>query len=111
MEDLLMKLLTVVVEIAVLILTPYLVKLLTTLEQRAKSTLGATNYELAKSFATTVVKAVEQTNPKVQGQQKYLLAFDAIDNKFGDYLTQEEIQHLIEAAVKEYNVAIGKPIE
>lgn len=110
MKDLLLEALKVLFQIAVLFLTPYVIKALGSIEQKAVATMGATNFELAKSFAGTIVKAVEQMNPSLKGNDKFVMAFNAIDDKFGDHLSKDEITALVEAAVKEYNVAIGKPI-
>jgi hypothetical protein len=108
MKDLILELIKVAVEIAVVVLAPYIIKTLTSINEKAIATMGATNFELAKAFTSTIVKSVEQLNPSLKGLDKYTLAFDAVDNKFGDHLTQEEIQSLIEAAVHEYNIVIGK---
>jgi uncharacterized protein YeeX (DUF496 family) len=110
MKELILELLKVGVEIAVLFLTPYVIKALASIEKKAVATMGATNFDLAKTFTNTIVKSVEQMNPNLIGEQKFILVFDAIDNKFGDNLTKEEIEHLIECAVKEYNVSIGKEV-
>lgn len=110
MKDLILELIKVAVEIAVVVLAPYAIKALSSIEQKAIATMGATNFELAKAFTSTIVKSVEQLNPTLKGNNKFILAFDLVDNKFGDHLTQEEIEALIEAAVHEYNLVVGKEV-
>ncbi|HEX9063211.1 MAG TPA: phage holin, LLH family [Clostridia bacterium] len=68
-----------------------------------KSKIGESNFNKALSYAKTIVLSVEQTMGAGNGAAKKKVVLDLLSQKLSKYLSQEEINHLIESIVCEFN--------
>lgn len=85
-------------------LTPAVIKLInahTTAKQRA----------IAEAIAKTVIHSVEQQYPELAGDKKYLVASQKINQELGSKLTPKQVDDLIESAVNQMNIALGKAVK
>jgi LL-H family phage holin len=72
--------------------------------------LGVENLEKYYKWVCIAVNAVEQIVGAGYGEQKKAQVIDFIVNKFGNKISDEDLDKLIEAAVHEMNLVIKKLI-
>lgn len=109
MKDLLLQLLTALVQVGVAVVVPFVIRLLVALEEKAIQAVGQSTFNEGKDFAGIIVKAIAQKYPDLTNAGKYAKAVEAIETKFGkDIFTEQEIELLIESAVKEYKLVVGQ---
>jgi hypothetical protein len=97
----------IVEQVLVIIIIPLVAALIPTIKNHIETMIGKNNYEYAKSFISAVVHFVEQTHPGLSGDKKYIVAANAINDKFGDKLTTKEVDQLIESAIKQMNISMA----
>lgn len=103
-RDLLIQGLSVIIQIAAIVLLPIIVKAIQTYMRHLEVQMGKTNYEKYAAVIKDIVYAVEQLYPELLGEDKYKYAVYAINEKLGNILTEKEMNTLIEAAVAQINL-------
>lgn len=73
--------------------------------------IGETNFNKALRYAKTIVCSIEQTMGSGNGAAKKKAVVDLLAQKLNKYLTADEINHLVEAAVFEINQGKLLPID
>ncbi len=68
-----------------------------------KARLGETNFNKAWGYAAMIIQSVEQTMGGGNGAAKKKVVVDLLTKNLGKYLTAQEIDHLIEAIVYQFN--------
>lgn len=107
-HDSLVNLLNLIAQILIIVVIPVALSLYSTIKAHIEAVTGKNNYELAETFIKNVVHYLDQTYPELAGEKKFIMAAQAINDKFGDKLTSKEVEQLIEAAVKQMNISLGK---
>lgn len=110
MRELFIEFLKVLIQILVLVIGTYVVKIMQTYQVKLEQKINKDNLENLKEIAKQVVYAIEQQYPQLKGYEKYVKAVEYIQKMIGDeYLTEEELRIIIEAAVKEMNIIFKPP--
>lgn len=102
-RELLVQLLSVLVQLVIVFLGGYALRYLEIAKARMESKIGKEYYDFIYTSAKILVQSVEQKFPNLIGKQKYDLVFKKLNERFGNFLTEEEIDEIIESAVQEMN--------
>lgn len=108
LNSLAQQLLLVLVKIIVVVVGGFAIKYFNKASAQAESKMGQDKFEHYKSAIKSIVLAVEQQFPDLKGENKYIIAAEMVNKKFGNLLPDAEIKQLIEAAVAEINL-VKKP--
>ena len=103
-EPVAMKLLTVLLQLVIIVVCMYGMTALNKVKKRLEAKIGKENYDTMMSFVKMLVVGVEQQYPQLAGEGKYNVVIQAFNKKFGNVLSDEEINQLVEAAVGEMNL-------
>jgi LL-H family phage holin len=104
MKELVMQIAIYTIQLFVLIVLSYIISYL-------KQKLGDEKLKQAYDIVKNVVLAVEQTIGPGKGADKKAEAVAYIKKLVGNTLTDDEINILIEAAVKEMNMVLKKELQ
>lgn len=104
MKESLIQILQSVLEIVIIILTPYIIKTLKALESKAIAITGANNYAFGKEFITDFVK----TKANTFSEDQLVTLLDELDNKLGNKLTRDEIKQIVDSVLVELEKEIKK---
>lgn len=99
MRELIIQILFYAIQLVVLVVLGYVIQFLQT-------KLGNEKFKKAYNLVKNVVLAIEQTSGSGNGADKKAEAVAYIKKLVGNTLTDDEINILIEAAVKEMNMVL-----
>ena len=92
-------------------ITPYAVKALIAIQNRAVQQFGEKNVQIIEEYAVKVVAAVAQRYGTLENEEKFAKAISLLEAKFGlNFLSESELEVLIENAVAQFKIAQGQII-
>lgn len=102
------KTLTTIQQVVTIVIIPVVMALLPTVKRFIDAHTTVKQRQEIESIANTAVHAVEQLNPNLSGDGKYLIAAQKINEVLGNKLTPKQLDDLIESTVNQMNIALGK---
>ncbi len=111
MDQVILKLLELLIGAGVTASIPFVVKALIAIQKKAVQEFGEKNTTLIEDYAAKVVASIEQKYGTLENEQKFAKAVSLLEAKFGvNFLTESELEVLIENAVAQFKIAQGKII-
>jgi hypothetical protein len=111
MEQQILNIIEILFGIGLTAVTPYAVKALIAIEKKAVQELGEKNLQKIEEYAAKVVVAVAQKYGTLENEEKFAKAVSLLEAKFGvNFLSESEIEVLIENAVAQLKIAQGQVI-
>jgi DNA replication protein DnaD len=111
MEQQILKLIEILFGIGLTAVTPYAVKALIAIQQKAVQEFGEKNVQIIEAYAAKVVAAVAQRYGTLENEEKFAKAISLLEAKFGmNFLSESELEVLIEDAVAQLKIAQGQVI-
>lgn len=104
MKQLVLQVLQSLLEIAIILLTPYAIKALKALEVKAIAVAGANNYSFGKEFIKDIIKA----KADVFSEDELVELLDELDNKLGNKLTRDEIKQIVDSVLADLQKEVKK---
>lgn len=100
--------LTIIQQVIIILVIPVIVALTPSVKKLIDVHTTAKQRAIAEAIAKTAVHSVEQQYPQFEGDKKYIVAAQKINDLLGDKLTAKQVDDLIESAVRQMNIALGK---
>jgi hypothetical protein len=111
MEQQILNIIEILIGIGVTAITPYAVKALIAIQNKAVQELGEKNVQMIEEYAAKVVATVAQKYGTLENEQKFAKAISLLEAKFGvNFLSESELEVLIEDAVAQFKIAQGQII-
>lgn len=102
-KDIVLIFIEIIFGITIIVLTPTIYTILTKIKEKIILVIGESAYNYAKNFVTDIIKS----HPDIFSENEIVEIIDLIDNKFGDYLTKDEIKKIIDVILSENNKTIS----
>jgi len=111
MEQQILKAIEILFGFGVTAITPYVVQALLVVKNKLIQELGEKKASIVEEYAAKVVSAISQKYGTLENEQRFAKAISLLEAKFGvDFLTEGELEVLIEDAVAQLKKAQGQVI-
>ncbi len=111
MEQNILNIVQILLGLGVTAISPFAIKFLLSARQKAVQELGAKEESVVESYALKIVTAIEQKYGTLANEQKFSKAAFLLEAHFGiSFISQSEIEILIEDCVAQLKLAQGKLI-